>query len=117
MKPDNPAKVYCDILNTALDKIGKPTTREGDIDKLLTNAGLEGLHTFAVRHPWGPWAKDKRLKEVGVMMLLQGQTAFPSYGLAALTRILGYDVAKAQKICNDGYQATRNKNTHMYSVQ
>jgi len=52
-----------------------------------------------------------------MLNLLQAEAGFSSYGMAALTRIMGVSHEDAEKICHDGYQAARNKNTHMYSLQ
>jgi hypothetical protein len=80
MKEDNLAKRFCELLEQALAKTGRPPPNEGDLSKLLNDAGFVDIKPSSVKHPWGPWAKEKRLKEVGIMMLLQGETAFQAYG-------------------------------------
>lgn len=116
MADDNAAKVFCEKLAEALAITGRPVPKQGDLDNMLLTAGFVDITPRNVKHPWGPWPKEKRLKEVGMMMLLQGETAFSSYGMAAFTRILGYSTEEAQKFCDEAYASTKNKNCHMHSI-
>jgi hypothetical protein len=94
--------------------MGRPWPDLAFLKNLLENAGFEGVTTSVAKEPMGPWAKDPRLKRVGSMSLLNGETAFESYGMALFTRILGMDVDKVRKICENGLLAARNKNYHVY---
>jgi hypothetical protein len=65
--------------------------------------------------PLGPWPRDPRLKAVGAMNLLSGQTSYHAYGMAVFTRILGMDKDTADRICKDALKAAHNKRNHIYS--
>lgn len=65
---------------------------------------------------FGPWPKDPRLKSIGAMNLLNGETGFESYGMAAFTRILGMSADEARGICQRGLAACQNKNYHVQRV-
>lgn len=114
MKPDHGIKVFTEHMRDAMRKMGRPWPDLAFLKNLLENAGFEGVTAAVAKEPMGPWAKDPRLKRVGSMSLLNGETAFESYGMALFTRILGMDVEKARKICENGLLAARNKNYHVY---
>ncbi|KAF8525681.1 S-adenosyl-L-methionine-dependent methyltransferase [Trichophaea hybrida] len=107
-------KHYFDLLNVAMNKINRLPMQAGLQKDRLEKAGFVDIDAVAIKEPWGPWAKEKRLKRIGLMNLLQSQTAFHAYGYAAFTRILGMDSEEADKLCHDAYQSTLSKNSHMY---
>jgi len=110
-------KKYFDLLSDAMTKIERPGMVAGLQKKRLEDAGFVDIDAVAIKQPWGPWAKEKRLKKIGLMNLLQSQTAFHAYGYMAFTRILGMDGEVADKLCHDAYQSTLSKNSHMYYLQ
>lgn len=85
------------------------------LEERLKNGGFEGIESVVHKTPFGPWAKDKRLQKAGMFALLHAETGFHSYGLAALTRILGLDPDEADKVCTGGLAATKDKKNHMYT--
>ena len=44
---------------------------------LLERAGFEDIHVVKLKQPFGMWAKEKRLKQVGTMNVLNGETGAP----------------------------------------
>ncbi|KAI5844901.1 S-adenosyl-L-methionine-dependent methyltransferase [Tricharina praecox] len=116
MWPDNPVNLFCELLLEAMARSGRESVSGDLLSARLTKAGFVDIKVYPMKQPFGPWAKERRLKEVGMLTLLQSEAAFLSYGMAALTRVLGMDHEVARKICHDGYQATMNKNTHMYGL-
>jgi len=48
-------------------------------------------------------------------MLLNGESGYHSYGMAAFTRILGMSVEDAEKVCRDCYTGVQDKNSHSYN--
>jgi hypothetical protein len=99
---------------SALTFLGRPSVVGETLVKYAKDAGFVDVQIKTLKQPFGPWPKDKRLKQLGAMMMLNCQTAFHAYGLAALTRILGMNVEEADALCRGGIQATRNKNSHTY---
>ena len=65
--------------------------------------------------PLSPWPKDPKQKELGRYMQIQMLDAVESYGLAPLTRVLGWDPARVQVLLAGVRQDLRNRNYHMYS--
>ena len=65
--------------------------------------------------PLSPWSTDPKWKELGRYMQVQMLDAIESYGLALLTRVLGWDQIRTQVLIAGARQDLRNKNYHMYS--
>lgn len=50
------------------------------------------------------------------MILLNGETAFHSYGLAPFTRIMGLSVDEANRVCSAAYESLQDKRIHRYNM-
>ena len=109
--------LFFENLVEALTKVNRPPVLDGELQNRLETAGFEDVQAVAIKQPWGPWAKSRRQKQIGAMNMLQAETAFHAYGVAAFTRILDMDAEKADTICREGYRAVLNKNSHMYGLQ
>ena len=96
--------------------LGRPGPTGADLVARLAAAGSVDVVLSEFKQPIGPWPRDPGLKRVGAMMLLDVQTGFHAYGLAAFTRILGLSSEAAEKLCNDAVSAARNKNFHTYNL-
>lgn len=116
MKPDHAAKRYMDLLRTAMLKMGRPAPQLESMKMLLEQAGFEDVHAFEAKEPVGPWPKNPRQKMIGAMSLINGESGFESYGMAAFTRVLGMEVEEARSICDAAVSAIRNKNYHIYTT-
>jgi len=114
MKPDNPAYHWSELLSEAMAKAKRPAIVKGALADRLSAAGFEDIQQLNSKLPFGPWPKERRLKEVGCMALLGAESGFTAYGMAAFTRILGLSEEEASKTCRDGLAAVMNKNYHLY---
>ena len=81
MKPDNPAKIWSNTLEKAMIKAGRPAIQPGVLLKRLEDSGFEDTHDYVLKQPFGPWAKAKKMKELGIMLLLIAEMGFHSYGM------------------------------------
>ncbi|KAA8913405.1 S-adenosyl-L-methionine-dependent methyltransferase [Sphaerosporella brunnea] len=117
MKDDNACKRYFDHLVDAMQKMGRPVLADGELEQRLQKAGFTEIKTYSYKQVWGPWPKDPRMKKIGLMNLLQSETAFHAYGMAVFTRVLGMSGDEADRICKEAYAATKKKDTHMYTFQ
>ena len=77
----------------------------------LSDAGFENITTRKFSFPFGSWAKDKRLKELGMINLVQFQN-----GLEAFTLRLFADMGMEREEINDILEKVRldlgNKRIH-----
>jgi SAM-dependent methyltransferase len=108
-------ETFANCVNSAMEAIGRPQATEKLMRSRLEDAGFVDVNVTMAKQPFGPWPKDKRLKNAGAMVLLNCEHgATDSYGLAPLTRILGMKPEEARRICKDGLKDVRNRRFHMY---
>lgn len=62
------------MLAEAMAKYGRPFLDASQLRQLLEDAGFAAVESFAIKQPWGPWARDKKLKQVGAMFLQQAES-------------------------------------------
>jgi hypothetical protein len=55
------------------------------------------------------------MKEIGMYMQAENLEAVESYGLALLTRVLGWEATRTQALIAAVRQDLRNRNYHLYS--
>ncbi|KAI5787939.1 S-adenosyl-L-methionine-dependent methyltransferase [Pyronema domesticum] len=116
LQDDNGFKIYLQYLNKALVMMKRPQMNADSLRARLEDAGFVDINVTNVKQPYGPWAKDRRMKNVGAMVLLMNDSGLmEAYGMAAFTRVLGMEQDEALKICKDAQAAIRNKNFHMYT--
>lgn len=115
MADDNGIKVYTALLTVAMTKIGRPPMSSVDMKRHLEVAGFVDVVINDYKQPFGPWAKDNKMKRIGAMMLMNAVTGWHAYGMAVFMRILGLPVKEAEKICDDAVKGSRNKNSHTYN--
>jgi hypothetical protein len=110
----NGAIRFCQTLTNAMEVIGRPPASAESMKKCLEDAGFVDVTVKTYKQPVAPWPKDKRLKNIGAMALLNCQTAFTAYGMAAFTRILGMTKGKAERLCEGALEAIRDRKNHIY---
>jgi hypothetical protein len=76
---------------------------------------LEQTTENAIQVPWGPWPKDRKMKEIGRAMFHNLMDAFDSYGLALLTRGAGYTENEANIFLALVKNAVQRKELHSYN--
>jgi hypothetical protein len=107
------------IFQVALDEAATKFGRKMNIGPLhkgnLVDAGFVDVVEDVRKVPLSPWPKDPRMKELGRYMQVQMLDAVESYGLAPLTRVLGWDGTRVQVLIAGVRQDLRNRNYHMYS--
>ncbi|KAF8248365.1 S-adenosyl-L-methionine-dependent methyltransferase [Wilcoxina mikolae CBS 423.85] len=110
------AKRFMDLLGAAMQKLGRPAYVDGkSLKGNLEKAGFVDIKVHGYKQPFGPWPKEKRLKQVGAMAIMSAESGYHSYGMQLFTRILGMDTEEAEKACRDAVAATKNKNFHVYN--
>jgi hypothetical protein len=97
--------------------MGRPHPTHEFLKNHLEKAGFEDVQMVTAKEPFGPWPKDPRMKKIGAMSLLNAETGFESYGMAAFTRVLEMDVEKARGMCERALQDVQDKNYHVYGLQ
>jgi hypothetical protein len=116
MPVDHPVKTYCELLAEAMGKLGRPCHVTGeDLRKFLVDAGFEDVTIYTTKQPWGPWPKEKTMKQIGAMTLLVSEAGMAAYGMAAFTRVLGMTKEEADRRFKEAFRAVKDKRYHIYN--
>ena len=102
------------VVSEALASIGRPPADLSRMHSFLENAGFVDIVDNTSMQPIGPWPKDKQMKDIGGLNMLLMETAIDAYTLASLTRIKGMPYEEVRKICDESWEAVKNKNQHVY---
>ena len=106
---------YYELVNEAASKTGQEFRIAANLNPLLEAAGFAGIHHEVVKLPLGPWAAEKKQKEIGAYLLLTTENGFEAFGLAALTRVNGMSVEDAEDLIGRTKKDSRSRHFHCYS--
>jgi|SRR5690606_8567242 len=104
---------YSEALAEASVKLGRRMDIAPELFAITKKAGFADASQVILKSPMGVWPKNKRLKEMGAV----GREIFnvggaESYGLALLTRILGWSVEDAKGLCDQFKRDINNVKIH-----
>lgn len=103
--------------NEALKEAGLKSGHRLDfapfLEDALKEAGFVDVSVEMFRAPVGVWPKQKDFKQLGAIGLQSILTGTEAYGLMAFTKILGWDVERAQKLIKDTVAASSNRKIHV----
>ena len=97
------------------ERMGR-TFRILDLQKdYISEAGLVNVVKDRYKMPLGPWAKDKKLKEVGRWHLLEAHQGIEGWTVALFTRILGWSAEEVQVFLAKVRQGFGDRSIHAYT--
>ena len=82
--------VWVDALLGAVRKTGRDPSPGLGLNKWFTDAGFENIVHQRFKWPLGPWAKDPKLKEVGMFNLAQANEGLEAFSLRLMIDVLGW---------------------------
>ncbi|KAH8881456.1 S-adenosyl-L-methionine-dependent methyltransferase [Thozetella sp. PMI_491] len=82
---------WINLLLEAARKIGREPCPGPLFEGWVTDAGFENVTHKKFRFPIGPWAKDGKLKEVGMFNLAQVLAGLEAFSLRLFCQVLGWD--------------------------
>lgn len=96
--------------------IGKPTDVAPLHKQFMYNAGFVNVQEKIVHIPQNSWPTDKKQKEIGIYQMYNILDAIPSYGIAALTRILGMPRVEAEVLIAAAKAEVQDPANKFYSI-
>ncbi|ETN44269.1 uncharacterized protein HMPREF1541_10449 [Cyphellophora europaea CBS 101466] len=96
------------------DKFGKTLRVVDESAGYMKKAGLEDVTEKRFKIPIGPWAKDKRMKELGIYNRLQCEEGIEGWSMMLLTTVLGWDRAEVEVYLVEMRRALADKSIHAY---
>ncbi|RPA86304.1 S-adenosyl-L-methionine-dependent methyltransferase [Ascobolus immersus RN42] len=112
LHPASTIKQYSKYLAEAGEVLGQPMDVAPNLKSYLEGAGFIDVEVYEGRCPVGIWPRNKPQKELGSVAQEVLQTGVEAYGLAAFTRILGWDSERAKEFCEEVVREFNNRKVH-----
>ncbi|EED14088.1 conserved hypothetical protein [Talaromyces stipitatus ATCC 10500] len=109
-------KTWQQKLNEASERVGQPMNSVETLKARLERAGFVDVRDDAYKVPVGPWPKDRRLKELGYMMLFHCFEALEAFTLAPFTRVLGWSSDEMRQLMERVKVELSSARNHLYVV-
>lgn len=108
--------LFIEKLNEAAESFGKPMDVARDLKQWMIDAGFTNVQDDVYKVPMAPWAKDKRLKEIGKYALIHVLEAIEAYSLALFTRVLKYTPEEVQVMMAKIRKEFKDPEVHLYWI-
>ncbi|KAK5092900.1 hypothetical protein LTR70_010183 [Exophiala xenobiotica] len=104
---------WVERLDTASQSFGRQINVAKHHRQWMVDAGFLDVEEKVYRIPIGPWAKDRRLKELGLCERAHMQMSVESHTPALFTRVLGYTPGQVQMLMEGVKDEFRNRDLHL----
>lgn len=84
---------------------------------LIEKAGFTNVHHQMAKIPIGPWAADRKQKEMGAYILLSADSGFEAFGIQLFTNVLGMASEEAQELIKETLRQAKSRKIHSYGLQ
>lgn len=84
---------------------------------LIEKAGFTNVHHQMAKIPIGPWAADRKQKEMGAYILLSADSGFEAFGIQLFTNVLGMGSEEAQELIQETLRQAKSRKIHSYGLQ
>lgn len=109
---DSDLSVYNAALLEAGRIMGRPSDAASQMAGYMREVGFVDVVEQKIPVPVGTWAKGKRNKEMGVWLQSVCLMGAEAYGLAAFTRVLGWEEGKARGVIEGAVRDFKDGGIH-----
>ncbi|KAH6609630.1 hypothetical protein Trco_002976 [Trichoderma cornu-damae] len=114
LKPDSALALWFrDFLNAAAEA-QRPLTEACDLRSIYERVGFVDVHERIYKIPLNGWAKDKKLKEIGMMMELNMQLGMSAFSLGLFNRVYGRTAAEIEVSLVEVRRQVSDPSIHAY---
>jgi len=99
----------------ASEKSGRMLTIAREQKQKLIDAGFEDVHDDMYKIPVGTWAKDRKLKQLGLYQLEHLLICGDSFTSGLLGRVLGWSKEECQILLAEAHREMRDPKLHLYT--
>ncbi|KAE8145676.1 S-adenosyl-L-methionine-dependent methyltransferase [Aspergillus avenaceus] len=110
---DNGVKRFFEYLGEACDRINRPMNVGRHLKRYAEDAGFTNIQHRVIPLPLGTWPKDKRLKTIGTINMLQFLEALEACSYATFTQILGWTLDEVKDFLEKVRRDTLKKGVHI----
>ncbi|OJD32213.1 methyltransferase domain-containing protein [Diplodia corticola] len=105
---------FVGMLEEGCTKLGKEVYTGPTFAGLLKDAGFVNVHVQKYKLPLGPWPKDKKMKEVGTVNLMQVLEGMEAFSYRLFTGILGWSLEEVQVLIAKTTKELKSMKYHAY---
>ncbi|RPA80916.1 S-adenosyl-L-methionine-dependent methyltransferase, partial [Ascobolus immersus RN42] len=109
---DSALAEYNRLLTEACNLLGQPMDAAPAVKGYVVEAGFKDVKEQIHKAPLGTWPKQPAEKQIGAVFQEISATGWEAYGLAALTRVLGWEGAKAKEFLDRVTAEATNRKIH-----
>ncbi|OJD32350.1 methyltransferase domain-containing protein [Diplodia corticola] len=114
LKADAHINHFLATLEEGCKKLGKELYPGPLAEGWLKDAGFVNVHTRVYKIPLGPWPKDPKMKEVGLVNLMQYLDGLEAFSFRMFTNVLGWKLEEVKVINAEVREELKNKSIHPY---
>lgn len=90
LKPHHSTTKWLDLLLSTARSIGRDPSPGPSLRKWAVDAGFENVTERVFKMPIGPWPRDKRLKELGLVNAAQVTDGLEGFSMRLLCDVAGW---------------------------
>ncbi|KAL4776642.1 S-adenosyl-L-methionine-dependent methyltransferase [Aspergillus nidulans var. acristatus] len=113
LKEGNNVNRFYELLREALDKINRPVTIGRELERIVKEAGFVNVHHEVFQLPLGTWPRERRMKEIGALNMLQMLDGLEAFSAATFTNILGWTIEEVQVFLALVRKDAKDRGVHM----
>ncbi|KAL4989597.1 S-adenosyl-L-methionine-dependent methyltransferase [Aspergillus falconensis] len=113
LKDGNNVNRFYELLREALDKINRPVTIGKELKRIVDQTGFVNVHHKVFQLPLGTWPRERRMKEIGALNMLQMLEGLEAFSAATFTNILGWTIEEVQVFLTLVRKDARDRGVHM----
>ncbi|RMJ27592.1 Methyltransferase [Aspergillus sp. HF37] len=106
---------WCKLLDDASQKFGKDLNVTSKYKQWLIDAGFRNVKEDVYKIPVNPWAKDRKMKEIGRYQQVNMVEGMEAYSMALFTRVLGMTSEEVQVFFAGVRQELVDRSLHLYA--
>ncbi|RJE23445.1 Methyltransferase [Aspergillus sclerotialis] len=105
---------WAKLLRVASNRFGKDLDLVPHYKNFLREAGFKNVREETFKVPINTWPKDPRLKEIGLCQMHNMLEGLESYGMAPLTRVMGWTCQDVQDLVSKARVEMQDRSIHLY---
>ncbi|KAL4757918.1 class I SAM-dependent methyltransferase [Aspergillus foveolatus] len=113
LKEGNNVNRFYELLREALDKINRPVTIGRELEQIVKEAGFVNVHHEVFQLPLGTWPRERKMKEIGALNMLQMLDGLEAFSAATFTNILGWTIEEVQVFLALVRKDAKDRGVHM----
>ncbi|GME65228.1 methyltransferase domain-containing protein [Neofusicoccum parvum] len=114
LRPDSQLHKFVNTIDEGCTKLGKHLFTGPKFSGLLKDAGFTNIRVQTYKIPMGPWPKDKKMKEIGTVNLIQYLEGMEAFSYRLLISVLGWKLEEVQVFNAKVTQEIKSKTVHAY---